>query len=348
MQPAEVGLKREHPARGPSMADVARHAGVSSQTVSRVSNSHSNVEAKTRERVLTSMKELGYLPNRAARALRSGRFHSIGVIMFTLATFGNMRTLEAIAEHLSRGDYGISLLPAAPPTAGGVSGAAERLREQAVDGIILVLESHLLEDAELSLPPGVPVVVITSNPELPYPVVDTDQHLGARQATQHLLGLGHGTVWHVGGPPSSFSAAQRAEAWAQTLTDAGIEPPPIRWGDWSTDSGYRIGRELARRDDVTAVYAANDQMALGVIRAMHELGRDVPGEVSVVGFDDLEESSAFWPPLTTVRQDFQEVGRIAVQLLLDAIEGRNSASIPAARVPTELIVRDSTAPPRPC
>lgn len=335
-----------YPVRGPSMADVARHAGVSSQTVSRVSNGHNNVEEPTRLRVLASMAELGYRPNRAARALRSGKFRSIGVIMFTLATFGNMRTLEAIARQAMAAGYSITLIPVATPTAGEVTGAYDRLSEQAVDGIVVVFESHLMERGEFRTPVGVPVVVIDSNPDVAYPVVDTDQHQGARQATRHLLELGHRTVWHVSGPRTSFSATHRAEAWAETLTEAGIEPPELLFGDWSTESGYLHGLELGRRDDVTAIFAANDQMALGVIRALHELGRDVPGNVSVVGFDDLEESSSFWPPLTTIRQNFSEVGRVAMAMLLDSLETAGSTTLRSTLVPTELIVRASTAPPR--
>lgn len=327
------------------MADVARHAGVSSQTVSRVANGHSNVEEPTRQRVIASMEALGYRPNRAARALRSGRFHSIGVIMFTLSTLGNMRTLEAIADQAAEAGYSITLIPAGP-TASQVSGAYSRLNEQAVDGIILIFEAHLIGKTDITLPPGVPVVVIDSNPDSQLPVVDTDQALGARQATQHLLDLGHRTVWHISGPLTSFSATHRREAWAATLAEGGIEAPPPLAGDWSTESGYRLGLELGRRDDVTAIFAANDQMALGAIRALHELGREVPGDVSVVGFDDLEESSSFWPPLTTVRQDFREVGRLSIQTLLRSIESPTAAPDRSVLVPTELIVRKSTAPPR--
>jgi DNA-binding LacI/PurR family transcriptional regulator len=329
------------------MGDVARHAGVSTQTVSRVSNGASNVDPGTRERVLASMRVLGYRPNSAARALRSGRFHAIGVIMFNLHTFGNMRTLDAIATEAARQNHWVTLIPVAAPTVDNVSGAFSRLAEQAVDGVIIVFEAHLLDDADFALPPGVPVVVIDSDADSRYPVVDTDQALGARQAVRHLLDLGHRQVWHIAGPPTSFSATHRVEAWRGCLAEAGIAAPPVLYGDWSSESGYRHGLTLGRDPQVTAIFAANDQMALGAMRALHELGRDIPGDVSVVGFDDLEEARSFWPPLTTVRQDFAEVGRLGVQQLLHKVSGGDEGDGEAASlVPTQLVVRSSTAAPR--
>ena len=329
--------------RGPSMADVAKLAGVSSQTVSRVSNERRNVDEATRERVLEAMRRLGYKPNRAARALRTGRFRSIGVITFTLSTYGNMRTLDAITAAAAEEDLTVTVIRIPDPTTGTVSGAYRRLSEQAVDGVVIIFEAHLLDQADITLPDDQPVVVVDSNAGDAYAVVDTDQELGARQATEHLLGLGHPTVWHIAGPEDSFSAHHRVTAWAETLRARGITPPPAMRGDWSTDSGYRIGRELAARPEVSAVFAANDQMALGALQALHEAGRDVPGEVSVVGFDDMPESKAFWPPLTTVHQDFAEVGRRCIEKLVHAIETKEHET-GRALVPTRLIVRESTAP----
>ncbi|MFE1646894.1 LacI family DNA-binding transcriptional regulator [Microbacterium sp. P01] len=325
------------------MADVARHAAVSAQTVSRVSNGHTNVDDSTRDRVLRSMRALGYRPNGAARALKSGRFHTVGVIMFTLETLGNVRTLDAIAVEAARADYSVTLMPVPDPTIGAVSGAYRRLTQQAVDGVIIIFEASLLDRVEISLPPGLPVVVIDSNAGSGYPVVDTDQAQGARVATEHLLSLGHPQVWHIAGPTTSFSASHRADSWRSTLRRAGIAPPEEFYGDWTTDSGYRIGRELGAREDVTAIFAANDQMALGAMRALHELGRDIPGDVSVVGFDDMDEARDFWPPLTTVHQSFREVGRLAMERLLAQIADPG-AGVGTTFIPTELVVRDSTGP----
>ena len=329
----------------PSMADVARLAGVSSQTVSRVSNGQANVDEATRARVLDAMQTLGYRPNGAARALKSGRFHTIGVIMTTLQTLGNIRTLDAVATEAVHADNAVLLMPIPDPTLRSVSGAYQRLSAQAVDGAVIILEARFLDRAEFALPPGIPVVVIDSGAGPGYTVVDTDQALGARQATAHLLSLGHRRVWHIAAPETSFSAAHRSESWEGTLRAAGIEPPPLLRGDWTAESGYRHGLALGRRDDVTAIFAANDEMALGAMRALHELGRAVPGDVSIVGFDDMDGAASFWPPLTTVRQDFATVGRLSIRKLLDRVA--DPASPPDTTVvPTDLVIRASTAPPR--
>ncbi|PZE63847.1 LacI family transcriptional regulator [Curtobacterium sp. MCBD17_021] len=332
------------PRRAPSLSAVAEVAGVSMQTVSRVARGFDNVSPETRSRVQQAMAELGYRPNRAARALRSGRFRTIGVIMFTLASFGNMRTLEAIADAAGAADFTITLLPMASRTEEGVRSAFSRLHEQAVDGVVIIIESHVIDTAEVALPDGVPMVVVDSTGTTEHPAIDTDQADGARLATQHLLDLGHETVWHVSGPASSYSAARRQAAWAATLTAAGRTVPPVFEGDWNTSSGYRAGLSIAARPDITAVFAANDQTALGVLRACHELGRPVPSTLSVVGFDDSPESDSFWPPLTTVHQSFDEVGRRAVATLLTQIEG-GAATAATDLVPVRLVERASTAAP---
>lgn len=330
--------------KAPSLAAVAEAAGVSMQTVSRVARGFDNVSDDTRERVRRAMSELGYRPNRAARALRSGRFRTIGVILFTLASFGNMRTLEAIAEAAGAADFTITLLPMARRTEAGVRSAFTRLSEQAVDGVVIIIESHVLDAAEVALPDGVPVVVVDSSATAEHPTIDTDQAEGARIATQYLLDLGHETVWHVSGPQASYSAMRREASWRATLERAGRPVPEVIRGDWTTDAGYAAGRVIAARPEVTAVFAANDQTALGVLRASHEAGRAVPETLSVIGFDDMPEADSFWPPLTTVHQSFDEVGRRAVSTLIAEIEGRPSAG-PGGLVPVSLVERASAAPP---
>ncbi|MFF3340991.1 LacI family DNA-binding transcriptional regulator [Streptomyces flavidovirens] len=327
-----------------SMADVARVAGVSSQTVSRVSNGYAGVTEETRRQVLAAMKELGYRPNSAARALKRGEFRTIGVITFGLSTTGNVRTLEAIAMSAAHEGYAVTLLPVAVPTQDEVRGAFSRLGELAVDAVIVIQEVHLHDAVTLSLPPNVQVVVADSDAGDRYTVVDTDQAGGTRTAVRHLLDLGHRTVWHLAGPEESYAAQRRTDAWRAELTEAGCTPPPLVRGDWSAESGYRAGRELAAREDCTAVFAANDQMALGLLRALHERGRKVPEDVSVIGFDDIPESGSFLPPLTTVHQDFAEVGRRCVEGVLRQMR-HEATEHGTTLVPTRLVVRDSTAPP---
>lgn len=344
---AEPGFKTVTKRSNPvSQQDVANLAGVSKQTVSRVSNGLTNVEEATREKVLAAMSQLGYRPNSAARALRSGRFHNIGVIMFNLSEYGNVKTLDAVASAATAAGYAITLMPVASATEKEVTGAFNRLSEQAVDGIVILIEAHMLDASDVHLPPGVPVVIVDSNADSTYTVVDADQELGARQATEHLLALGHTSVFHVAGPKESFSAGHRADSWRRTLQEHGAEVAEPLYGDWSVESGYRAGLQLAPLNEITAVFCANDQMALGVLRAMHEFGRKVPESISVVGFDDTPDGAGYWPPLTTIRQDFSELGKQTLAALLHLIGGAK----PGGRtiIPTQLVERSSTGPvPRP-
>lgn len=330
--------------RAPSMADVAALAGVSAQTVSRVANHRTNVDEATRERVVNAMRMLGYRPNTAARALATGRFRTIGVISFDLQAYGNARTLESIVSAVQDTDYSVNIVTIKDQTEQAVREAFERLTTQAVDGIILN-EAQILDTPALRLPSGLPVVVNDGDGTHRHAAVHTDQAEGARLAVRHLLDLGHRTVHHLAGPQDSHPARGRAEAWHRTLKDAGCPVPPVVYGDWTAESGYRAGRELAARPDVGAVFAGNDQMALGLIRALHDAGREVPGDVSVVGFDNVAESGYFLPPLTTVHQDFEEIGRQAVALLLDQIHTGRPPEAAVTSVAPRLVVRDSTAPP---
>ncbi|MBT2485224.1 MULTISPECIES: LacI family DNA-binding transcriptional regulator [unclassified Microbacterium] len=326
------------------MEDVARAAGVSGQTVSRVVNARGYVGAATRERVEAAMQSLGYRPNSAARALRSGRFRTIGVVMFSFSSYGNQRTLDAIAVRAAQLGYALTLIPVESSATETVAGAFRRLEEHAVDGIIIVIEAHQLDESDIEIPDALPVVFVDSNRGAMHPFVDTDQAQGARLATEHLLDLGHDTVWHVAGPAKSYSAERRREAWRATLDERGrVVPEPLQ-GDWSAASGYDAGVHLRQIDGVTAVFAANDQMAIGVLRAFREVHRDVPGDVSIVGFDGLPDAAQLWPPLTTVQQHPERVGALAVDALLVELDGGERGQTPL--VGTELIVRASTAPPR--
>ncbi len=329
--------------RAPSIIDVAREVGVSAQTVSRVANGMDIVRPVTRDKVLAAMDRMGYRPNSAGRALKSGRFRTLGVIMSELSSYGNTRTLEGFATAASRSGYSLALTPLWTIAQAGLTGALTRMADQPVDGLIVVLEEHELLESDLVRVAKIPTVVVTAGRSHPYLAIDTDQAQGARLATEHLLSLGHETVWHIRGPESSHGARDRAQSWADTLRAHGRVVPPIMPGDWSAASGYAAGRRLAADPSVTAVFASNDGMALGAMRAFHEAGRDVPGSVSVVGFDDMELSADFQPPLTTVHQYFDRVAVAAVGMLIDRIEhNRHTVADP---VPTELIIRASTAPP---
>lgn len=325
----------------PTQADVARHAGVSAQTVSRVVTGAARVDEPTRERVLASMLELGYRPNRAARALRSARYRSIGVVMSDLTSYGSVRTWEAISRAGAESGYAVALVPTTGFDRSAVAEAIERARDQAVDGLVIAIGDHLSAGEDLPLPDDLPVVVVDASALEDRSFVDTDQTMGAGQAVRHLLDLGHETVHHVAGPASSYSAVRREQGWRAALSDAGREAPPLQRGDWSAQSGFDSGCRLREVPAVTAVFAANDQMALGVLRAFHEAGVAIPARVSVVGFDDMPEAAQFWPPLTSIHQEFDEVGRAAVDVLLARID--DADVVRRLLVPTRLVVRGSTA-----
>ncbi len=319
-----------------SMADVAALARVSGQTVSRVVNSSPRVDPQTRARVEQAMQRLGYTPHRAARALRTGRTHTIGLVVSTLATVGNSRMLQAVADAAASHGYALTVVSAGAD----IAAAFERLRDQGVDGAIVLNEATEL--ARGATPPAdLELVIVDSPREDRFRIVQTDHAAGARAATEHLLTLGHATVHHLAGPADSFAAAERERGWRETLAAAGaIVAEPVR-GDWSSASGHAAGAALAADPAVTAIFAANDQMALGLLRSLGEHGRDVPGEVSVVGFDDVPDAADYRPPLTTVRQDFDALGGRAFAALVEGIE--RSAVRSAELVPTRLVERASSA-----
>src|SRR5215208_1549130 len=326
------------------MADVAKLAGVSLQTVSRVINDSPHVRAATRERVQEAMRKLEYRPNPVARALVTGRSRTLGVVSFDTTLYGPASTLFGIERAAHSNGYFVSIVSVTSLDRASVLRAVGQLRAQGVDGILIITPQDTAVEAVLHTPPDVPVVAVEAGPEKAVPVVAVDQVAGATAATDHLLQLGHRTVWHVAGPPDWLEARQRTSGWMAALERAGADVPPLLTGDWSARSGYELGQRLATVREVTAIFAANDQMALGILRALYEAGREVPRDLSLVGFDDIPEAQFFTPPLTTVQQDFNELGRQSLMLLLEemAMSERSSAHVVVA---PELKVRESTAPP---
>jgi DNA-binding LacI/PurR family transcriptional regulator len=326
------------------MADVGRLAGVSHQTVSRVINGNRHVRPETRQRVVAAMDELDYRPNTVARALVTGRSNTLGVVSFDTTLYGPASTLFGIERAAHEAGYFIIVASLRALDRSSVMDAVARLSIHGVDGILVIAPQ---EDATAGLahaPAGIPLVAVEAGPADAIPVVTVNQYAGAVSATRHLLDLGHETVWHIAGPTDWHESRQRLEGWRATLQAAGAETPTPLIGDWSARAGFDLGRRLSRDPAVTAIFVANDQMALGVLRAMHEAGRNIPREVSVVGFDDVPEAPYFTPPLTTVRQDFNEMGSRCVRLLLRTME--TGDPLPSdSSVHPELIVRASTTVP---
>ncbi|HWD78844.1 MAG TPA: LacI family DNA-binding transcriptional regulator, partial [Kribbella sp.] len=270
----------------PSSTDVARLAGVSQKTVSRVLNGEPYVKEEVRLRVQAAVRELGYRRNDAARALNSGKTKRIGVVCLGTALFGPSTQLVAIEQTLRTTGYSVSIVNTLEGDT--IADVVEHLLEQGVDGIIL---SEPIDEGDgVRIDVDIPVLSFGRFPGLSAkPSIDTggDNLDAGRAATEHLLGLGHRTVWHVAGPQRWWAARDRLAGWRQALENAGVPEPPVLEGDWLPASGYEAGRELAANPDVTAVFVANDDMAIGVLRAFTEAGRSVPGDVSLVGFDDI-------------------------------------------------------------
>lgn len=336
---------RSRTVRDPSMFDVARRAGVSHQTVSRVLNEHPNVRPETRARVVAAIGELGYRRNDAARALVTGRSRVLGVVAPRSTLFGPVSMLAAFDEQAAAAGFAVSVAQVRTLDRAAIDQAVQRHLDQRVAGLVVLAPVPSVEQALDRLPDGLPHVLINGDPGRSGATVRIDQVAGARLATRHLLDAGHRTVWHVSGPDDWYDATGRVQGWRAELAAAGIEAPPLTSGDWSAESGFRAGQLLARMPEVTAVFAANDAMATGVLRAMAEHGRAVPRDVSVVGFDDSPESGFLIPPLTTVRQDFESVAHESLRLLLEQLGTVAAVAERRVAVAPVLVSRASVAPP---
>ncbi|MFJ6455722.1 LacI family DNA-binding transcriptional regulator [Paenarthrobacter sp. NPDC091669] len=324
------------------MEDVARVAGVSHQTVSRVLNNHPNVSAKTRERVEEAITELGYRRNTAARSLVTRRSQTIGVLGSEMAQYGPSHTLLGVQQAARDAGYFVSVAGLREVTPETIKDAMAHFMDQGVDGIVVTVPHPGTFDVLKDITAQVPLVAVGSIGDEHLTGATVDQRQGAKLAVEHLLSLGHQRIGHLSGPADWIDAAARIDGWQEALVEAGLEPATLIEGDWSAECGYRAGLKIAADRSVTALFVANDQMALGVLRAFNETGVQVPGDISVVGFDDQPESAYFIPPLTTVAQDFEELGQRCIRLLLDRLDGGTTRE--AATVTPRLVIRATTAP----
>jgi len=329
--------------RLPRLQDVAQRAGVSHQTVSRVINNLPNVSKATRERVEAAIAELGYRRNTAARSLVTRRSHTIGVLASELSQYGPANTLLGVEQAARDAGYFVSIAALKEVSADSIADAARHFMDQGVDGIVAVVPHVGTLRALEVLNLDVPVVVVGSSGAGKFSGAMVDQRMGARLAVTHLIEQGHKRIGHISGPQDWIDAAERAEGWREALAQAGLVDDLFVEGDWSAGSGYSIGQKLAVERNATAVFVGNDQMALGVLRAFGEAGVRVPEDVSVVGFDDQPEAGFFMPPLTTIRQDFEELGSRCVDLMLQLLE--EGAGAGTTVVDPRMVVRASTAPP---
>jgi len=332
--------------RKPNINDVARIAGVSYGTVSRVLNNAPDVNAATRERVLQIIKDIGYRRNRAATTLVTSRSTSIGILTDGSPRFGPVGTLIALENIARKKGYSTNVVTVEEPYEDSVQKALDTLDDIGVDGIIAITPVVSMASAVWSASVRVPVEMIAAGASST-PNVFTyseNQELGARMATQHLIDLGHTDIAHMAGSMDWFDGRVRKRGWEAALRDAGLRPGLCLEGDWSPKWAYETGLRLVEEGKLPqAIVAASDHTALGVIRAFTEKGVRVPEDVSIVGFDDIEGSDYFLPPLTTVRQDFTTLAITSIDMLLGAIEGREVDRTPN---PPKLVIRQSSAPPR--
>jgi DNA-binding LacI/PurR family transcriptional regulator len=332
--------------RRPGSTDVARVAGVSQKTVSRVFNDEPYVGEEVRRRVMEAARQLGYRPNLAARALHSGRTHRIGVASLGSAFFGPATLLVALERAARQTGYALSIVNTFEDEQGSLADAVQSLLAQDVDAIVLL---EPIDEGAAPLFVDVPVLTLGQAPSVSAPKVLTvaadEGGDPAEEAVRHLLSLGHSTVHHVAGPLKWWAARERVEGWQRVLKEDGRTVPSYIEGDWTAASGYQAGQELARDPEVTAVFVANDDMAIGVLRALHEAGRRAPQDMSLVGFDDIPPAAYLSPALTTVRPDNVMLATVGLQRLVRYLKNPDGAPVPLPTPMHRLIVRESTGEP---
>lgn len=329
--------------RRPSIRDVARLADVSHQTVSRVLNDHPSIRPETRARVLAVMSELQYRPNRAARALVTSRSQTLGILAGASTQYGSASSIAAIEEAARARGYWISTANVDGREPDAIRAGIVHLMAHSIEGLVVIAPQARVLRALAAEHLDVPYVTLQSTDLDPPHTLSVDQIAGARRATRHLIELGHRDIYHLSGPQDWIEAEARMRGFLEEMSASDIPTTAPILGDWTAEFGYYAGRELLRVRDFTAIFSSNDQMALGLFHAIRDAGLDVPRDISVVGFDDIPEAAHFWPPLTTVRQDFAELGRRAVDLLLGGAEA--SETVAQTTLVPELIVRASTSAP---
>lgn len=330
----------DYKGRAVSMSDVAAVAGVSQQTVSRVANGAPNVSEKTRNRVLEVMRELGFRPNYAGRSLRGGKYRAIGLCVYDITKIGNLTMLDGILAAARERGRAITMVEMNEEEAFSLGEASRRMAALPVDGMIIGM-SRMAPDFEEFIPqPGMSTVIVTMYAHPRCTTVDSDHYGCSHLVMNHLFEYGHEQIRFVAGPDYSIDSQFREAGWRDALAGRGLMPTEPLRGDWSADSGYELGAKLAKDKTATAVYVANDQMAVGVIAALRDAGCRVPEDISVVGIDDSLVGTIPHVELTTVRFDLRERGRAVFEHAMHSPD-----RVPyTVRVPGVLIKRSTVAP----
>lgn len=331
-------------AKSVTLYDVADSAGVSYQTVSRVINQASHVSEKTRQKVEGAMKALNYVPNRVAQQLAGKLSQTLGLATTTLSLHAPSQIASAIKSRAGERQFDVMISMVGQSGAEAAITAVNSLLAQRVDGLIvnIPLEREHVEAVQATCG-NVPVLFLDVSPTVAANHIVTDAESGARLGVEHLVALGHRHIALLAGPENSVSARLRLEGWRRSLAQHQLAPFALMRGDWSSLSGYQqVSLLLHGGTQPEAILVANDQMALGALRAINEAGLCVPQDISVIGFDDTEDSACFIPPLTTIRQDFRQLGEASVDGIIKLIHHQEKLTV---LQPVSLVERKTTATP---
>lgn len=335
-----------------TLRDVAKLSGVSIKTVSRVVNNQGEISESTRHRVQAAIEKSGYRPNILARSLVNRRTDTLAVVAWGIDYYGPSRAVLGIEQRSNELGYSLFLNLLPKPDHTDVGPVLDALAARRVDGIVWAVpevgdnRAWISRNRLKQLPP---TVFLSMQPKPGLSVIAVDNRLGATQATKHLVDQGKRTIGVITGPRSWWEARERYEGWKETLLRSGLTARPllVAEGDWSATSGEQAMQKLlTQQPDIDAVFACNDQMALGALRVAYMSGRRVPQDLAIVGFDNTPESACYWPPLTTVYQHLLDVGRAAVQVLHEIIEARREGKDEVEPAVTmllpELVIRESS------
>ena len=319
---------------------MAKLAGVSHQTVSRVLNNHTSLKPETREKVEKAISELQYRPNQAARQLVTSRSRMIGILIAGSELYGPWAILNAMEREARLEGYSVISISVLPDSPESWREGIEQLRNLDIDGVITIaLSNKIIKEVEKSLSTAT-IVIVDTEPNKKFDAVNIENFEGGKIATEHLISLGHKKITHIAGPLDGYEGQMRRNGYEEAMTSAKLKSDVVE-GDWSIESGYQAGLKIAeRRERPSAIFTTNDHQALGLIRAFAEKEISVPADISIVAFDDIPEAAYFSPALTTVRQDFDQLGNLAINRMLAQLREPQKSS--AYTIKPELVVREST------
>ena len=318
--------------------DVAAKAGVSHQTVSRVLNDSPKVSPKTRALVEQAIEQLGYQRNNAARSLVTSQTRMIGVVMTNTGFFGPNSTMRAMEEQARANDYYAVSVSVDPESSDSIETGIKQMKNLGVDALVIIAPQRISLELARPLLGGIPIVILDHSQEAGLFSVTIDDYSGSKKATKYLIDSGHKKLLHVSGPAGWFESEARTRGFEDACQAAAITDYEVLLGSWASETGHQMAEQVAQ-SGATAVFCANDQLAIGLISGLNELGLKVPEDVSIIGFDDLPESKFLTPPLTTVRQDFGQLGKRLMTLLLEELAGEKA--VRRETIEPELIIRKS-------